>query len=80
LRDFLVTIMKNHKHPQYAKRARRRFCKGTCFVAPVDLVLTGKRSLEEWAAILSEERDLEQRNQTLTQHQNSRALSNKTQI
>jgi hypothetical protein len=47
--------LKNHK---YAERARRRFCKGTCFVAPVDLVLTGKRTLEEWANILAEERDL----------------------
>jgi hypothetical protein len=47
--------LKNHK---YAERARRRFCKGTCFVAPVDLVLTGKRTLEEWANMLAEERDL----------------------
>jgi hypothetical protein len=69
--------LRNHK---YAQRARKRFCKGTCFVAPVDLVLTGKRSLEEWAAILSEERELEQGNQTLNQDQTSRALSNKTQI
>ena len=51
-------MMKNRKHPQYAKRARRRFCKGTCFVAPVDLVLTGKRTLEDWATLLAEEREL----------------------
>jgi hypothetical protein len=70
--------MKHRINYKYAARARRRFCKGTCFVAPVDLVLTGKRTLEEWAVILSEERDLEQRNQTL--NQTSRALSNKTQI
>jgi hypothetical protein len=50
-----TTALKNHN---YAQRARRRFCKGTCFVAPVDLVLTGKRTLEEWANILAEERDL----------------------
>jgi hypothetical protein len=50
-----TVTLKNH---QYAQRARRRFCKGTCFVAPVDLVLTGKRTLEEWARVLAEERDL----------------------
>ncbi len=50
--------MKHHKDCKYANRARRRFCKGTCFVAPVDLVLTGKRTLEEWATILAEEREL----------------------
>jgi hypothetical protein len=66
---------RNHK---YAKRARKRFCKGTCFVAPVDLVLTGRRTLEEWAAILSEERELEQRKQSL--NQTSRALANKPQL
>jgi hypothetical protein len=53
-----VTIMKHQINYKYAQRARRRFCKGTCFVAPVDLVLTGKRTLEQWATILSEERDL----------------------
>jgi hypothetical protein len=70
--------MKHQTSYQYAKRARRRFCKGTCFVAPVDLVLTGKRSLEEWAAVLSQERDLEQSKHNL--NQTSRALSHKTQI
>jgi hypothetical protein len=70
--------MKRQINDQYAKRARKRFCKGTCFVAPVDLVLTGKCTLEEWADILREERDLEQRKQEL--NQTSRALSNKTQL
>jgi hypothetical protein len=50
--------MKHDKTYKYANRARKRFCKGTCFVAPVDLVLTGKRTLEEWATILAEEREL----------------------
>jgi hypothetical protein len=48
----------NLRKHKYAQRARKRFCKGTCFVAPVDLILTGKRTLEEWAAMLSDERDL----------------------
>ncbi len=70
--------MKHQTNDQYAKRARRRFCKGTCFVAPVDLVLSGKRTLEEWTAILSEERDLEQRKQNV--NQTRRASSHKTQL
>lgn len=56
---------KNHN---YAQRARKRFCKGTCFVAPVDLVLTGKRTLEEWAAMLAQERDLEMQSQNVWFH------------
>ena len=59
--------MKYPTNHQYAKRARKRFCKGTRFVAPVDLILSAKRSLEQWIAILSEERDLERRKQTLNQ-------------
>jgi hypothetical protein len=76
--EHLKTVtLKNHK---YAQRARRRFCKGTCFVAPVDLILTGKCTLEEWAAMLSEERELEQGNQMLNQDQINHALNNKPQI
>ena len=45
---------------KYAGRARRRFCKNTRFTAPVDLILSGKRTLEEWVAVLNEERELEQ--------------------
>lgn len=67
--------LRKHK---YAQRARKRFCKGTCFVAPVDLIFTGKRTLEEWAAVLSEERELEQRKQSLSQ--TSRDLADKSQI
>ncbi len=73
-----MTIMKHRQHLKYAQRARKRFCKGTCFVAPVDLVLTGKRTLEEWAAILSEERELERHNQML--NQTHRTFGNKPQI
>jgi hypothetical protein len=68
----------NLRKHKYAQRARRRFCKGTCFIAPVDLILTGKRTLEEWAAMLSDERELEQRRQSL--NQTSRTLANKPQL
>ncbi|NJK45539.1 MAG: hypothetical protein HC933_15830 [Pleurocapsa sp. SU_196_0] len=40
----------------YAVRARRIFCAGKR-VAPIDLVLSGQRTLEEWVAILGEERE-----------------------
>jgi hypothetical protein len=68
-----TTALKNHK---YAQRARKRFCKGTCFVAPVDLVLTGKRTLEEWAHVLAEERDLAMQ----AQEHNLNKTSGHTQI
>jgi hypothetical protein len=50
-------MMKRKSNYKYAKRARRLFCKGTGFRAPVDLVLSGKRTLEEWTAVLAGERD-----------------------
>jgi hypothetical protein len=50
--------MKYKNDYKYAKRARKLFCKGTCFVAPIDVVLSGKRTLEDWAAVLAQERDL----------------------
>ncbi len=40
----------------YAVRARRRFCDGKR-VAPIDLVLSGKRSLEDWVETLNQERE-----------------------
>jgi hypothetical protein len=40
----------------YAVRARRRFCDGKR-VAPIDLVLSGKRSIEDWVETLNEERE-----------------------
>ena len=45
-------------------QARKRFCDGKR-VAPIDLVLSGQRSLEEWVELLHEERErFEKRNQT----------------
>lgn len=43
----------------YLKRASRRFLAGTRFIAPIQAVEAGVRSLEEWASILTEERDYE---------------------
>jgi hypothetical protein len=58
--------MKRQTQSKYAKRARKLFCKGTCFSAPVDLVLSGKRTLEEWATLLAQERDLAERSSIKT--------------
>ncbi len=46
------------RHLSYLKRASRRFLEGTRCRTPVDAVTSGRRSLEEWAHILAEERDL----------------------
>ena len=37
-------------------QARKRFCDGRR-IAPIDLVLSGQRSLEEWVELLHEERE-----------------------
>jgi hypothetical protein len=50
--------MKYKNDYKYAKRARKLFCKGTGFITPIDVVLSGKRTLEDWAAVLAQERDL----------------------
>ena len=48
----------------YAMQARKRFCDGKR-IAPIDLVMSGQRSLEEWVDLLHEERErFEKRNQT----------------
>ncbi len=55
---YKVKPMKYKTDYKYAKHARKLFCKGTCFVAPIDVVLSGKRTLEEWADVLAQEREL----------------------
>ncbi len=65
--------MRHSSKSKYAHRARLRFCKNTRYSAPIDLILTGKRSLEDWVAVLSEERELEQSafQQSATQRRSS---------
>jgi hypothetical protein len=43
----------------YFKRASKRFLEGTRCTSPCDAVAIGLRTLEQWAAILAEERELE---------------------
>jgi hypothetical protein len=50
--------MKRRRHC-YMTRAKRRFLEGTRFRAPIDAVLAGVRTLENWATILEEEREWE---------------------
>jgi hypothetical protein len=46
----------SYRLPDYAKRARRRFCAGKRNTTPAELVLSGKRTLEEWVEVLEQER------------------------
>jgi hypothetical protein len=51
------------RRSDYFKRASKRFLEGTRCTCPCDAVESGRRTLEQWAAILSEERDIELRYQ-----------------
>ena len=44
-----------HRFMDYAKRARSRFCAGSR-KAPIELVLSGKRTIEDWVEVLDQER------------------------
>ena len=53
-------------------QARKRFCDGRR-IAPIDLVLSGQRSLEEWVELLHEERERHaQRHQAQTSSKSAR--------
>jgi hypothetical protein len=56
--------MKRERVPEYVRRARKRFLSGLWHRAPIDAVLAGKRTLEQWTDMLCEERDLERRLKT----------------
>jgi hypothetical protein len=47
------------RRSDYWKRASKRFLAGTRFKIPCDAVEAGARTLEEWARMLAEERDIE---------------------
>jgi hypothetical protein len=51
--------MNRKRLPHYLKRAKKRFLEGLWYSAPVDAVLAGKRTLEQWADLVAEERELE---------------------
>jgi hypothetical protein len=51
--------MGRKRMPDYLKRAKKRFLTGLWYVSPVDAVIAGKRTLEEWVEIVAQERDLE---------------------
>lgn len=42
---------------KYMKLASRRFLEGTRFKAPIDAVEAGVRTLEQWADVLTQERE-----------------------
>jgi hypothetical protein len=49
----------------YFKRASKRFLEGTRRDSPCEAVASGKRTLEQWAAMLAEERDIELHHQAM---------------
>ncbi len=59
--------MQRKRLPDYLKRAKKRFLQGLWHASPVEAVLAGKRTLEEWVDIVAEEHDLETRSQTRRQ-------------
>jgi hypothetical protein len=59
--------MQRKRLPDYLKRAKKRFLQGLWHTSPVDAVLAGKRTLEEWVDIVAEEHDLEMQSQTRRQ-------------
>ncbi len=51
--------MKRKRVPDYLKRAKKRFLTGLWYSSPVDAVIAGKRTLEEWVDVVALERDFE---------------------
>ncbi len=47
------------RRQSYLRRATRRFLEGTRHRVPVEAVAAGIRTLETWASILDEEREIE---------------------
>jgi hypothetical protein len=65
----------------YLTHATRRFLEGTRHNSPIDAVLAGVRTLDVWASILDEERELEQiRNQALSRSGRRRTSRNRRQL
>jgi hypothetical protein len=64
------------RRSSYMKRAANRFLAGTRIKSPVEAVEAGLRSLEEWARLLSEEREIE--NQYLQARQVRRSRPRQT--
>ena len=70
--------MPRKQMPAYLKRAKKRFLQGLWYASPVEAVLAGKRTLEDWVDIVAFERDLERQTQTRRQRypQTARAFNN----
>lgn len=56
--------MPRKRVPDYLKRAKKRFLQGLWYASPVDAVLAGKRTLEDWVDIVALERDFEMQGKT----------------
>jgi hypothetical protein len=62
------------RRADYWKRASKQFLTGTRFKSPCEAVEAGARTLEEWARMLQEERELE------FQHRAVRAMAHNPRI
>jgi hypothetical protein len=67
------------RQSNYLKRASKRFLAGTRCKWPCDAVESGIRTLEQWASILAEERDIELRNQELQKQAKHRKVLRRIQ-
>jgi hypothetical protein len=69
--------MQRKRMPGYLKRAKKRFLQGLWYPSPVEAVLAGKRTLEEWVDMVAFEHDLERQTQTRRKYQpqSARALN-----
>ncbi len=56
--------MQRKRMPDYLKRAKKRFLQGLWYASPVEAVVAGKRTLEDWVDIVALERDLEMQGKT----------------
>ena len=56
--------MQRKRIPDYLKRAKKRFLQGLWCASPVEAVLAGKRTLEDWVEVVALERDVEMQGKT----------------
>jgi hypothetical protein len=67
------------RQSNYLKRASKRFLAGTRCKWPCDAVESGIRTLEQWASILAEERDIELHHQALQKEAKHRKVLRRIQ-
>jgi hypothetical protein len=77
--DLRSCDMQRKRMPNYLKRAKKRFLQGLWHTSPVDAVLAGKRTLEEWVDIVADEHDIEMQSKSRQQKRPFEARDSKTE-